>query len=131
MQKRAVITKLRDQGLLRWRLPDLITILPSLIHLSLILFFIGLALYLSQVHKLPAFLTLSMLESGCFRMCSHSSSQPLTVLLELLPLPLPLPLLSPLPLPVLAGEPHAGAVPRVVAGLVTPMTAREGEGRAC
>jgi hypothetical protein len=66
LQKRAVIKELREQGLLRWRLPELITILPSLIHLSLVLFFIGLAVYLSQIHKLLAFLTLSIFGVGVF-----------------------------------------------------------------
>jgi hypothetical protein len=64
LRKRAVIKELRDQGLLRWWLPELVTILPSLIHLSLILFFIGLAVYLSQIHKLPAFTTLSIFGIG-------------------------------------------------------------------
>ena len=64
LQKRAVIKELREQGLLRWRLPEIITILPSMIHLSLVLFFIGLALYLLQVHKLPAFLAISIFGLG-------------------------------------------------------------------
>ena len=46
LEKRAVVKELREQGLARWRLPEMITILPSLIHISLVLFFIGLALYL-------------------------------------------------------------------------------------
>ena len=64
LQKRAVIKELREQGLVRWRLPDVITILPSLIHLSLVLFFIGLALYLLQIHKLPAFVAISIFGLG-------------------------------------------------------------------
>ena len=64
LQKRAVIKELREQGLVRWRLPEMITILPSLIHLSLVLFFIGLALYLLQIHKLPAFLAISIFGLG-------------------------------------------------------------------
>ena len=63
-RKRAVIRELRDQGLVRWRFPEVIAILPSLIHLSLLLFFIGLALYLLQIHKLPAFLTISIFGLG-------------------------------------------------------------------
>ena len=54
LQKRAVIKELREQGLVRWGLPGLMIILPSLIHISLVLFFFGLVLYLWQVHKLPA-----------------------------------------------------------------------------
>ena len=64
LQKRAVIKELREQGLARWRFRELITILPSLIHLSLVLFFIGLALYLLQVHILPAFLSISIFGFG-------------------------------------------------------------------
>ena len=64
LKRRAVIKELREQGLVRWRLPEIITILPSLIHVSLVLFFIGLALYLLQVHKLPAFLTIFIFGLG-------------------------------------------------------------------
>ena len=64
LQKRAAIKELRAQGLVRWRLPQMIALLPSLIHLSLVLFFIGLALYLLQVHKLPAFLLISIFGLG-------------------------------------------------------------------
>ena len=63
-RKRAVIKELRRQGLRRWRFLEVITILPSLIHLSLLLFFIGLALYLLQIHKLPAFLTICIFGLG-------------------------------------------------------------------
>jgi len=64
LKKRAVIKELREQGLLRWRFPELITILPSLIHLSLLLFFTGLTLYLLHVHKLPAILSISIFGIG-------------------------------------------------------------------
>ena len=64
LRKRAVIKELREQGLLRWRLPEVITIVPSLIHLSLVLFFIGLALYLLLIHNLPAFLAMSIFGLG-------------------------------------------------------------------
>ena len=64
LEKRAVIKELREQGLARWRLPEIITILPSLIHISLVLFFIGLALYLLQVHPLPAFLSIAIFGLG-------------------------------------------------------------------
>ena len=64
LQKRAVVKELREQGMLRWRLPDLITILPSLILLSLLLFFAGLTIYLFYVHKLPAFLSVSIFGTG-------------------------------------------------------------------
>ena len=64
LQKRAVIKELREQGLARWWFPEIITILPSLIHLSLVLFFVGLALYLLQVHILPAYLSISIFGFG-------------------------------------------------------------------
>ena len=64
LERRAVIKELREQGLARWRLPEIITILPSLIHISLVLFFIGLALYLLQVHPLPAFLSIAIFGLG-------------------------------------------------------------------
>ena len=63
-RKRAVIRRLRVEGLVRWQFIEVIIILPSLIHLSLVLFFIGLALYLLQIHKLPAFLTISIFGLG-------------------------------------------------------------------
>jgi hypothetical protein len=66
LQKRAVIKELREQGLLRWRLPELITILPSLSTFPSSCFFIGLAVYLSQIHKLPAFLSISIFGIGVF-----------------------------------------------------------------
>ena len=64
VEKRAVIKELREQGIARWRLPEIIIILPSLIHISLVLFFIGLALYLLQVHPLPAFLSIAIFGLG-------------------------------------------------------------------
>ena len=64
LEKRAVIKELREQGLARWRLPEIIIFLPSLIHISLVLFFIGLALYLLQVHPLPAFLSIAIFGLG-------------------------------------------------------------------
>jgi hypothetical protein len=64
LRKRAVIKELREQGMLRWRLPELITILPSLILLSLLLFFTGLTLYLFYIHKLPAFLSITIFGIG-------------------------------------------------------------------
>ena len=66
LEKRAVIKELCEQGLARWRLPEIIIFLPSLIHISLVLFFIGLALYLLQVHPLPAFLSIAIFGFGVF-----------------------------------------------------------------
>ena len=64
LEKRAVIKELREQGLARWRLPEIIIFLPSLIHISLVLFFVGLALYLLQVHPLLAFLSIAIFGLG-------------------------------------------------------------------
>ena len=64
LEKRAVIKELREQGLARWRLPEMVAILPSLIHISLLLFFIGLVLYLLQVHPLLAFLSITIFGLG-------------------------------------------------------------------
>jgi len=64
LRKRAVVKELREQGMLRWRLPDIITILPSLILLSLLLFFTGLTVYLFYIHKLPAFLSIGIFATG-------------------------------------------------------------------
>jgi len=66
LRKRAVIKELREQGMLRWWLPQLITILPSLLVLSLLLFFIGLTVYLFYIHQLPAFLSISIFGIGLF-----------------------------------------------------------------
>ena len=64
LEKRAIIKELREQGLARWRLPEMIVFLPSLIHISLLLFSIGLALYLLQVHPLLSFLSISIFGLG-------------------------------------------------------------------
>ena len=64
LQKRAVIKELREQGMVRWRLPGLITILPSLVHIALVFFFIGLVVYLLHVHILPAFLSFALFGIG-------------------------------------------------------------------
>ena len=64
LEKRAIIKELREQGLARWRLPEIIVLLPPLIHISLVFFFIRLALYLLQVHPLPAFLSIAIFGLG-------------------------------------------------------------------
>ena len=63
LKKRAVIKELREQGLVRWWFREMIAILPSLIHVSLVLFFIGLAVYLLQV-CIPPDLTISIFGPG-------------------------------------------------------------------
>ena len=64
LQRRAVIKELREQGLRRWRLPQMISILPYLVYISLFLFVIGLALYLLRVHKTLAFVLVSIFGFG-------------------------------------------------------------------
>ena len=63
-RKRAVIKELREQGMLRWRLPEIIAVLPTFILLSLVLFFTGLTVYLFYIHKLPAFLSITIFATG-------------------------------------------------------------------
>ena len=63
-EKRAVIKELREQGLARWRLPEMIIILPPLIYISLTLFSIGLAIYLSQVHRPLAYFSIFIFGVG-------------------------------------------------------------------
>ena len=64
LRKRAVVKELREQGMFRWRLPELISTLPWLILLSLLLFFTGLTVYLFYIHKLPAFLSITIFGTG-------------------------------------------------------------------
>ena len=65
-EKHAVIKELREQGLARWRLPEMISILPSLIYSSLALFSIGLAIYLFQVYPPLAYLSIFIFGFGVF-----------------------------------------------------------------
>ncbi|KAG6890216.1 hypothetical protein C0995_010227 [Termitomyces sp. Mi166 len=46
---RALIRHFRFQGLVKWKLGDIIGILPLILHSSVAVFFIGLALYISQL----------------------------------------------------------------------------------
>ena len=64
LQKRAVIKELREQGMRRWKLPGLIAVLPILIHISLVLFFIGLVVYLFHIHIVPALLAFVLFAIG-------------------------------------------------------------------
>ena len=60
----AVVKELREQGLARWRLPDMILILPSLIYISLALFSIGLGFYLFHVYPPLAYLSIVIFGFG-------------------------------------------------------------------
>ncbi|KAG6834410.1 hypothetical protein H0H93_009795, partial [Arthromyces matolae] len=48
-QRRAFITHLRSQGLKTWRLREIVEALPLILHGSVLLFFVGLVLYVSQL----------------------------------------------------------------------------------
>ena len=49
-EKRARVRDFFAKGVKKWRLPQVVEILPGLIHLSVFLFFIGLAIFLLNVH---------------------------------------------------------------------------------
>ena len=53
-EQRAKTREFRYLGMERWKLPEMVGILPSLIQISLLLFFIGLIVFLFQISK-PAF----------------------------------------------------------------------------
>ncbi|KIK59939.1 hypothetical protein GYMLUDRAFT_1000336, partial [Collybiopsis luxurians FD-317 M1] len=44
-KERAVIRQFRFSGLEKWKVPEIIGILPLILHASLALFFVGLSLY--------------------------------------------------------------------------------------
>ncbi|KAG6818376.1 hypothetical protein H0H93_005470, partial [Arthromyces matolae] len=48
-RRRAFITHLRSQGLKTWRLREIVEALPLILHGSVLLFFVGLVLYVSQL----------------------------------------------------------------------------------
>ncbi|KAG6835094.1 hypothetical protein H0H93_004895 [Arthromyces matolae] len=48
-QRRAFITHLRSQGLKTWRMREIVEALPLILHGSVLLFFVGLVLYVSQL----------------------------------------------------------------------------------
>ncbi|KIK59929.1 hypothetical protein GYMLUDRAFT_1000313, partial [Collybiopsis luxurians FD-317 M1] len=50
-KERAVIRQFRFSGLKKWKVPEIIGILPLILHASLALFFIGLSLYVSELHQ--------------------------------------------------------------------------------
>ncbi|KIK59960.1 hypothetical protein GYMLUDRAFT_1000381, partial [Collybiopsis luxurians FD-317 M1] len=50
-KERAVIRQFRFSGLEKWKVPEIIGILPLILHASLALFFIGLSLYVSELHQ--------------------------------------------------------------------------------
>ena len=53
-EQRAKTREFRYLGMVRWKLPDMVGILPSLIQISLVLFYIGLILFLFYI-SIPSF----------------------------------------------------------------------------
>ncbi|KAF9060626.1 ankyrin repeat-containing domain protein [Rhodocollybia butyracea] len=50
-QERALIRQFRFTGFKKWKVPEIIGTLPLILHASLALFFVGLSLYISQIHQ--------------------------------------------------------------------------------
>jgi hypothetical protein len=63
-EQRAKTREFRYQGLVHWKLSGMVAILPILIQLSLLLFFIGLALFLFQIDTLSSAIALAGLGIG-------------------------------------------------------------------
>jgi hypothetical protein len=59
MKDRAVVREYRTQGLERYKLPEIIALLPLLIYISLFLFSCGLAVFLFSIHR-PSALTVAV-----------------------------------------------------------------------
>jgi hypothetical protein len=62
-RERALYRHFRFQGLKNWRLSQIISTLPGLIHVALLLFFLGLIEWLFQTNKVVAFAMLSAVGS--------------------------------------------------------------------
>lgn len=50
-RERALIHQFRFSGLKKWKVPEIIGILPLILHASLALFFVGLSLYVAELHS--------------------------------------------------------------------------------
>ncbi|KAJ4497631.1 hypothetical protein C8R41DRAFT_879375, partial [Lentinula lateritia] len=50
-KQRAMIRQFRYHGLVKWKVPEIIGVLPIILHMSLALFLIGLTLYISVLHS--------------------------------------------------------------------------------
>ncbi|KAH7876101.1 uncharacterized protein C8R40DRAFT_1145916, partial [Lentinula edodes] len=50
-QQKALIRQFRYNGLVKWKVPEIVGILPLILHTSLALFLIGLSLYISELHS--------------------------------------------------------------------------------
>jgi hypothetical protein len=58
-RERALFRQFRFQGLKKWHLSQIISILPGLIHIALLLFFMGLIEWLFQTNRVVAYVMLS------------------------------------------------------------------------
>jgi len=76
-KERATAREMRFQGLKRWKLSDVVTLLPLLIQASLILFCIALVIILFNLHRPTAYSTLIILAAG---LCFHFSVTVISVL---------------------------------------------------
>ncbi|KAF8829738.1 hypothetical protein HHX47_DHR2000181 [Lentinula edodes] len=50
-KQRAIIRQFRYAGIVKWKVPEIVGILPLILHTSLALFLIGLSLYISVLHS--------------------------------------------------------------------------------
>jgi hypothetical protein len=63
-KRRALVREYRNQGLLLWKLPQLIALLPILIYVSLLLFSSGLVIFLLHIHKPSGVVALTVFLCG-------------------------------------------------------------------
>ena len=63
-KRRALVREYRNQGLLFWKLPQLIALLPILIYISLLLFSSGLVIFLLHIHKPSGVVALAVFLCG-------------------------------------------------------------------
>ena len=64
MKNRAMIREYRAQGLVRYKLPQIVALLPLLIYTSLFLFFCGLIILLLFIHRLSAIAIMVIMAVG-------------------------------------------------------------------
>jgi len=70
-EERATQREMRFQGLERWRLPEVVALLPILVQASLVLFCLALLIILFNLHLPTAYSTLTILGSAfCFYFCT-------------------------------------------------------------
>jgi len=64
LRRRAIVREYRVQGIERWKLSQIINFLPGLIYLSLLIFFVGLFIFLFDIQKASAIATLAIFALG-------------------------------------------------------------------